>query len=174
MACLHVQLLGWYTGVCLAQSQGSEYVITFQGRSRLRISPSRYSCLISASGNPPSSSRNVLHHSGTALQPQCRGTLPGQKLPITNHPRVRHAANRLSRESPCCLTHFSPYSATSWRVPLFLPAAELPCSEKQGTHAAVSKPALVVHGGKGRRWSRHRAPPSPGPLERGPSWAELG
>lgn len=52
MACLHVQLLGRYTGVCLAQSQDSEYVIAFQGRSRLRISPSRYSCSISASGNP--------------------------------------------------------------------------------------------------------------------------
>lgn len=50
-ACLHVQLLGGYLVVCLAQSQGSKGIITFQGRIRLCIFPLCYSHLVSASGN---------------------------------------------------------------------------------------------------------------------------
>lgn len=45
------KVLGWYLGVCLAQSQGSKHIVTFQGRIRLCISPSRHSHLVSASGN---------------------------------------------------------------------------------------------------------------------------
>lgn len=45
---MRIQLLGWYLGVCLAQSQGSNSIIAFQGRSKLCNSLSCYSHSVSA------------------------------------------------------------------------------------------------------------------------------
>lgn len=88
MACLHIQLLGWYLGLCLARSQGSERILTFQGRSRLRISPSCGSCWISASGNP-------------LLSPAMSPITPGQRCSLrAGVPACPEAPSRGRTRSP--------------------------------------------------------------------------
>lgn len=137
MACLYVQLLGWYLG-----SAWLGVYHCFPGKTCFCTSLSRYSHLISASGNSL-----LLPSVSPSLQPRSWCTL----LHRTQHPR--------SGESPRGGT-LPVHAVPPLGQPLLSPRGSCP-AQRSRTHIAGSKAALVVLGGKSSWWTG--ASTSPGP-----------